>query len=91
MWSSEFWEKILMSMGLVLLGGVFAGCAALLPFVMSAVCANDGRRFRLTLGLMGLDELHLRVLAASSVEENERRNAKKGVSAVCFAPTTAHG
>ncbi|KAJ7819567.1 hypothetical protein B0H14DRAFT_2836230 [Mycena olivaceomarginata] len=56
MWSSEFWEKILMSMGLVLLGGVFAG---------------------LTLGLMGLDELHLRVLAASSVEENERRNAKK--------------
>jgi metal transporter CNNM len=90
LWSSEFWEKILMSMGLVLLGGVFAGCAALLPFVMSAVRANDGRRFRLTLGLMGLDELHLRVLAASSVEENERRNAKKGVSAVCFAPTTPH-
>ncbi|KIK54859.1 hypothetical protein GYMLUDRAFT_48403 [Collybiopsis luxurians FD-317 M1] len=31
----------------------------------------------LTLGLMGLDELHLRVLAASSDDPNEKRNAKK--------------
>jgi len=33
---------------------------------------------RLTLGLMGLDELHLRVLAASSDNPKERRNATKG-------------
>ncbi|KAJ7182410.1 hypothetical protein C8R43DRAFT_910919 [Mycena crocata] len=55
-WSPEFWEKIGMSMILVLLGGVFAG---------------------LTLGLMGLDELHLRVLATSSDDPAEKRNAKK--------------
>ncbi|KAJ6492268.1 hypothetical protein C8R45DRAFT_990795 [Mycena sanguinolenta] len=56
MWSSEFWERIVMSGVLVLLGGVFAG---------------------LTLGLMGLDEMHLRVLATSSSDENEKKNAKK--------------
>ncbi|KAJ7581412.1 hypothetical protein C8J56DRAFT_959979 [Mycena floridula] len=55
-WTPEFYERLTMSAGLVLLGGVFAG---------------------LTLGLMGLDELHLRVLAASAEEESERRNAKK--------------
>ena len=33
---------------------------------------------RLTLGLMGLDELHLRVLAASSDDITERSNASKG-------------
>ncbi|KAJ7664212.1 hypothetical protein B0H17DRAFT_952188 [Mycena rosella] len=55
-WSPEFWEKITISMGLVLLGGVFAG---------------------LTLGLMGLDELHLRVLATSSADPIEQKNAKK--------------
>ena len=32
----------------------------------------------LTLGLMGLDELHLRVLSASSDDPVERSNAKKG-------------
>lgn len=32
----------------------------------------------LTLGLMGLDELHLRVLAMSSDDEKERVNATKG-------------
>ncbi|KAJ7108335.1 hypothetical protein C8R44DRAFT_636674 [Mycena epipterygia] len=56
LWSPEFWEKIAMSMLLVLAGGVFAG---------------------LTLGLMGLDELHLRVLAMSSEDPNEKKNAKK--------------
>ncbi|KAJ7862867.1 hypothetical protein B0H13DRAFT_2282199 [Mycena leptocephala] len=56
LWSPEFWEKIAVSAGLVLLGGVFAG---------------------LTLGLMGLDELHLRVLATSSEDPIEQRNAKK--------------
>jgi hypothetical protein len=38
-----------------------------------------GRDIRLTLGLMGLDELHLRVLSASSDDEVERKNAAKGV------------
>jgi hypothetical protein len=33
---------------------------------------------RLTLGLMGLDELHLRVLSTSSDDETERKNAAKG-------------
>ena len=32
----------------------------------------------LTLGLMGLDELHLRVLATSSEDLTQRRNAQKG-------------
>ncbi|KAI9510699.1 DUF21-domain-containing protein [Russula earlei] len=52
--SPEFWWKMVISVGLVLLGGVFSG---------------------LTLGLMGLDELHLRVLSASSEDEKERKNA----------------
>jgi hypothetical protein len=39
--------------------------------------------FRLTLGLMGLDELHLRVLATSSEDLKERRNAQKGVLCHC--------
>lgn len=37
---------------------------------------------RLTLGLMGLDELHLRVLAASSDIPKERKNARIGASNV---------
>ncbi|KAJ7464221.1 hypothetical protein B0H11DRAFT_2240622 [Mycena galericulata] len=56
LWSTEFWEKIGISMVLVLLGGVFAG---------------------LTLGLMGLDPLHLRVLAMSSDDPIEQRNARE--------------
>ncbi|KAH6901111.1 hypothetical protein BKA70DRAFT_1524767 [Coprinopsis sp. MPI-PUGE-AT-0042] len=55
--SPEFWEKLFISIGLVLIGGVFAG---------------------LTLGLMGLDELHLRVLAQSSDDPKEKKNAAKG-------------
>ena len=35
-------------------------------------------RIRLTIGLMGLDDLHLRVLAMSSDDELERKNATKG-------------
>jgi hypothetical protein len=38
---------------------------------------NANTNHSLTLGLMGLDELHLRVLAASSSDETEKRNAKK--------------
>lgn len=37
-------------------------------------------RHRLTLGLMGLDELHLRVLATSSEDLREKHNAQKGGS-----------
>ncbi|KAI0691244.1 hypothetical protein C8T65DRAFT_745517 [Cerioporus squamosus] len=55
----EFWYKLVVSIGLVLAGGVFAG---------------------LTLGLMGLDELHLRVLATSSDDPKERKNAQKVLS-----------
>ncbi|CCL98919.1 uncharacterized protein FIBRA_00926 [Fibroporia radiculosa] len=55
--STAFWYKLVISIGLVLAGGVFAG---------------------LTLGLMGLDELHLRVLAASSDDPRERQNAQTG-------------
>ncbi|KAJ7018437.1 hypothetical protein C8F04DRAFT_390133 [Mycena alexandri] len=56
LWSSEFWQRIGVSIVLVLMGGVFAG---------------------LTLGLMGLEELHLRVLATSSEDPIEQNNAKK--------------
>ena len=34
--------------------------------------------FRLTLGLMGLDELHLRVLATSSEDIRQRKDAQTG-------------
>jgi len=54
--SPAFWWHIVISVFLVLLGGVFSG---------------------LTLGLMGLDGLHLRVLATSSDDENERKNAAR--------------
>ncbi len=37
-------------------------------------------RSSLTLGLMGLDELHLRVLATSSENPVEKRNAKRVLS-----------
>ena len=38
--------------------------------------------YRLTLGLMGLDELHLRVLATSSEDLKVKRNAQKGARIV---------
>ncbi|PPQ98287.1 LOW QUALITY PROTEIN: hypothetical protein CVT26_013511 [Gymnopilus dilepis] len=57
--SSEFWTKVVISVLLVLAGGVFAG---------------------LTLGLMGLDALHLRVLATSSDDPKEKKNAQKVLS-----------
>ncbi|KAF9561505.1 DUF21-domain-containing protein [Agrocybe pediades] len=54
--SEAFWSYLMISIFLVLIGGVFAG---------------------LTLGLMGLDELHLRVLATSSEDISQRRNAQQ--------------
>lgn len=76
LWSPEFYEKIAISAVLVLLGGVFAGCAHSPPHWQALLTTAS-----LTLGLMGLDELHLRVLAASSDNPTEKRNAKKGT---CF-------
>ena len=78
--SPEFWGKMLISIFLVLLGGVFAG------WVHFYTCSVEGmcmpmlylRDVRLTLGLMGLDELHLRVLSTSSDDETERKNAAQG-------------
>ncbi|KAG6856741.1 hypothetical protein H0H87_001341 [Tephrocybe sp. NHM501043] len=47
--------------------------------LISAVLVLAGGVFAgLTLGLMGLDELHLRVLASSSSDYEEQENAKKG-------------
>lgn len=55
----------------------FAGwCLCGVRFVLVLRGLTDS--VRLTLGLMGLDELHLRVLAASSEDVKERRNAQKG-------------
>lgn len=36
---------------------------------------------------MGLDELHLRVLVASSDDTKEKANAKKGMRATCVDKT----
>jgi len=69
-----FWWKIIISVILVLAGGVFAGSG---PSVYQ-ICAVLIVFRRLTLGLMGLDELHLRVLATSSEDLTEKRNAQKG-------------
>jgi len=46
--------------------------------MMLAAVSAWGRGIRLTLGLMGLDELHLRVLSASSDDDEERKNAARG-------------
>ena len=89
LWSPEFWSKIGFSICLVLLGGVFSGSVNLDLFFVARVIENVrllmlaavsawGRAIRLTLGLMGLDELHLRVLSASSDDDEERKNAARG-------------
>lgn len=77
--SREFWYHLVVSIILVLAGGAFAGYVA-----ASGCVAGAGLilhfHYRLTLGLMGLDELHLRVLATSSENLTEKRNAQKGIS-----------
>ena len=40
----------------------------------------------LTLGLMGLDDLHLRVLATSSDNKSEKANAQKGPFRCDYSP-----
>lgn len=73
--SASFWWKIGLSAFFVLLGGSFSGYAIICTW---DVCANGyGWGRRLTLGLMGLDELHLRVLATSSDSPTTKKNAKK--------------
>lgn len=83
--SPEFWCKMVVSILLVLLGGIFAGYV---HFFFSRVVKGkevhvDNHSLspcdvRLTLGLMGLDELHLRVLSTSSEDATERKNAAQG-------------
>lgn len=75
--SQRFWWKIAVSAVFVLLGGVFAGYVSDvtisyedIPFIETGI--------RLTLGLMGLDELHLRVLSTSSDDEKTKKNAATG-------------
>lgn len=46
---------------------------------------NSVNSVRLTLGLMGLDELHLRVLAAASDCPKEKLNARKGRRHILFS------
>ena len=45
-----------------------------------ALILSGGAFAGLTIGLMGLDELHLRVLATSSDDAKEKQNAKHGMS-----------
>ena len=74
--SPEFYSKLLVSAMLVLLGGAFAGSVSSFAYISSAHRVSFSS---LTLGLMGLDDLHLRVLAASSDDPKEKGNAKKGL------------
>jgi len=71
--SPEFWYHVGFSVCLVLAGGVFSGLVVL---NLNAVVPDSV--FRLTLGLMGLDELHLRVLATSSEDIRQRKDAQTG-------------
>ena len=83
--SPEFWLKLMISMCLVLAGGVFAGwiCIFWIRTYLTIFIYSDFL-CRLTLGLMGLDELHLRVLAASSDNPKEKVNARKGRLHIVF-------
>jgi hypothetical protein len=70
---------------LVLAGGVFAGYATIFIGPSASYVLNDPL-CRLTLGLMGLDELHLRVLATSSEDPREKLNAQTGVRVLLNRP-----
>jgi len=64
------------AVALVVAGGIFAGYV---PVSVALRCKvlNEDNNNRLTIGLMGLDELNLRVLAAASDDETEKKNAAK--------------
>lgn len=72
-WVSYLLEASLQGMSSMLCGSAFE-----LPEYGADYLSNFPF-LRLTLGLMGLDELHLRVLATSSDDPREQANAKKGV------------
>lgn len=77
--SPEFWYHLIVSAFLVLAGGVFAGCVFFVFFLkLIETLIIFGVFQSLTLGLMGLDELHLRVLATSSEDLRQKRDAQKG-------------
>src|ERR1700722_17009080 len=63
--SPRFWWKLAISMCLVLAGGVFAGLT-LGILTRSCLWVGEADTASLASGLMGLDEMHLRVLATSS-------------------------
>jgi len=73
--SPEFGYHLAISIVLVLAGGLFAGYALIVQLTMITT-SRLFLLYRLTLGLMGLDELHLRVLAKSSQDLTEKRNAQ---------------
>jgi metal transporter CNNM len=77
--SPEFWWKLSLSVVLVLAGGVFAGyvLTRLSDVVMVEIPRRAHRRVRLTLALMGSDDLNLRVLSTSSDDPRERKAAAK--------------
>ena len=64
------------AVALVVAGGIFAGYVCLLVALCCEVL-NEDNNDSLTIGLMGLDELNLRVLAAASDDETEKKNAAK--------------
>jgi metal transporter CNNM len=72
--SPRFWWKLGLSAILVLAGGVFAGYVFKLP---AFECWMTADGYRLTLALMGSDDLNLRVLATSSDDPRERKQAQK--------------
>jgi hypothetical protein len=57
--------------------------------VVHAADTTNANQISLTLGLMGLDELHLRVLATSSEDLTEKANAKKGTKPLRFSVLTS--
>jgi hypothetical protein len=81
--SPDLWWKLGVSAVLILLGGVFAGYVhVVFPIFLSLDALNISLTGdSLTLGLMGLDELNLRVLSAASDDEVEKKNA--GIVRIC--------
>jgi len=71
--SPVFWWKLGLSACLVLAGGVFAGYV----FIFETKNKGGEADSRLTLALMGSDDLNLRVLATSSDDPSERKQAGK--------------
>ena len=84
--SPEFWYHLTISVILVLVGGLFAGWAICSSSPFQSLLNPDPSPPSLTLGLMGLDELHLRVLATSSENPREKQDAQKGFPRLLVNP-----